>query len=165
MATISREQAAALPEGVGCVSLFRAPGGVRYLHPLEADDEYWWAVYDGRRAPGTSYTYELMIHHVAENWAANVRRVQGGKLPLAVARGAVRREVKRALGMSPLDRRGSYVVKGALDALRYMDPRKVEHPSAEIVYIDAPRPRTRPGSHDISSTNKDLRDQKAPWGL
>ncbi len=144
MATISSEQAAALPDGVGCVSLVRAPGGVRYLHPLEADDEHWWAVYDGRRAPGTSYTYELMVNHVAENWAANVRRLRRGKLPLPVARGAVRREVERALSMAPLDRRGSYAVKRALDALRYRDPRKVEHPSAEIVYIDAPRPRTRP---------------------
>ncbi len=126
------------------MSLVRAPGGVGYVHPLEADDEHWWAVYDGRRAPGTSHSYELMVHHVAENWAANVRRVHGGKLPLPVARGAVRREVERALGTSPLDGRGSYVVREALNALRYRDPRKVEHPSAEIVYIDAPRPRTRP---------------------
>ena len=127
------------------MSLVRAPGGVRYLHPLEADDEHWWAVYDGRRAPGTSYTYELMVNHVAENWAANVRRVRGGKLPLPVARGAVRREVERALNTIPVDGRNSYVVKGALDALRYRDPRKVKHPSAEIVYIGAPRLRTRPG--------------------
>ncbi len=145
MATISREQAAALPEGVGCVSLVRAPGGVGYRHPLEADDDYWWAVYEGRRAPGTSYSYELMVHHVAENWAANVRRLRRGKLPLPVARGAVRREVERALSMSPLDGRDSYVVREALDALRYRDPRKVEHPSAEVVYIDAPRPRKRSG--------------------
>ena len=145
MATISREQADALPDGVGCVSLIRAPGGVGYLHPLEADDEHWWAVYDGRRAPGTSYSYELMVHHVAENWAANVRRLSRGRLPVPVARGAVRREVERALEMSPPDGRGSYVVREALDALRYRDPSKVDHPSADIVYLFTPRPRTRPG--------------------
>ncbi len=143
MATISGEQAAALPDGVGCVSLVRAPGGVRYRHPLEADDDYWLAVYEGRRAPGTSYSYELMVHHVAENWAANVRRLGRGKLPLSVARGAVRREVEQALEFAYRDGGATYTVSIALNELRYRDPSKMDHPTADIVYLFTPRPRTR----------------------
>lgn len=85
MATISVEQSRALPEGVETISLVRASGGLRYIHPMEADDDHWWAIYDSRRAPGTAYSYELMVQHVAENWAANIRRVHGKRLPLAVA--------------------------------------------------------------------------------
>ena len=144
MAVVSRVRVRSLPKGVRSIALVAARGP-RYIHPLEANDRQWNDLWWNRRQPGFCRVYELMVGHVAENMAANARRIHGRRLPIPVARGMVRREVERAMRRVAYGVGESFAVREALDALRNRDPEEVVRQEAEVAMLPPRRRRSTTG--------------------